>query len=1383
MKIRDIVTVPSIPRVVQLAAVERLSAALDSRAAGRPAGSEEELEAQLSGYLEQYFLVDARTRTTVQTLLIHLATHRDHGEAFFVKGLYGSGKSHLLAVLRLLLEHPVAWDFFLRTHPEFAQCAERFLAQPPLLAVAVALDEYDGRDTALEDILFREAERALRRPRLDIQAPLTEESYALELIDRHLAPRYAAELADFLRQELHLTATWAEVRAADPAAALAHARRFIQRHRIPLEFRQSRVERLGRLLELVQERGLGGVVFLLDELSVFLSSKSPPGLQNDASFLQFLGQRAHLLPLWAVATLQKNIEDVGDVEAYTLQQIKDRWQTRLSLALTEARQVVSRKLLVKPDLPAFQQGLEAAYQFWTGGQRPRGWSRAALEETYPLHPQTLTLLEACADRFLSKTRSLIDFVQAQVAGDGILPGILDQPVTTLITPDVLYDHFAREIAQNPSLARFHEAVFRYYAQNAAALFGEEAALGLRLVKLLVLSRLAGVEPAVREMAAALLPAAPDREARVQALLETMYSHGSFVTVQRRPGEYADLYTIDLDFEVNEAIRRRVRSIAEALAPDDGRMETYAVDCCIDPEFRLAIYRRPTTLSIVWRNTRRSLLVHLRDLALLSGDEAANLTALLANPDTEESAYLFIARLFHPDLQRQAWEAALAGLAEERWAQALVAWFPRPLTPEEREQLRQDTAHELLRQDPTLGDSRPGAALLERLNEGVERRRARTEALVKQAYYEGEIRTWEGRKGQAADLAPLCNHWMETLQQAAGWGLEAVFPLFREYAPRRRLFSRACAHELIRDFIAVGAVQTSPASTLAGYIADYAAPLGIVAGEEGDYRVSVRGTPLARAVLSGLPASPDRPVSLGEMEQRLAKSEFGLVPELTHLLVAALIKKGFITALDDAQQPLPTHRLTAPLRAYLAFLARADPLPAELWPPLRQLAQELLASPPPGETLAAQQGLWEELRAYRGELLARVDRLENACAEVQQALGHDEMQWLRAAEVLDRLRSLADTIEPEAITAAGLERFVRRMQRPPFADPGGGFGPLRDLLEQSHLLERFATETAPELLRWHRDLHDPQLALPEGSPLAVQRDQLVQLLAGGDEVAFLGDEFRALAAAFRENYVSHYLAWHHRVHAPSRFEPYLQLKTHPLYRLLERLAGLPLGLPQDLARVEEQIRQELAKRCRALDLRSHLEQRLVCPGCGLAYGQTLDLRPLGDLTQELQEGVRKALAALRAEARRKLLEQALSQPETPASVREHVAPLLDADGAPPEVLLDHLTPETMEFLQRVLTTRIVARRQLSELLALLANRALAKRELLQVFLHWLDAANQIAPEEIVAVEWSGRESGETVSEFWKPLPQSSTVGSGPGTAEPSSQKGSASQTRTGGIEEV
>lgn len=1379
MKIRDILTVPAIPRVVQLAAVERLSAALEGRAASRPEDLGEELESQLSGYLEQYFLVDVRTRTTVQTLLIHLATHRDHGDAFFVKGLYGSGKSHLLAVLRLLLEHPVAWDFFLRTHPEFTQCAERFLAQPPLLAVAVALDEYDGRAIALEDVLFREAERSLRRPRLDVQAPLTEESYALEVIDRHLAPRYAAELADFLRQELHLTATWAEVRAADPAAAIAHACRFIRQYRIPLEFRQSRVERLGRLVELVRERGLGGVVFLLDELSVFLASKSPPDLQNDASFLQFLGQRAHLLPVWAVATLQKNIEDVGDVEAYTLQQIKDRWQTRLSLALTEARQVVSRKLLLKPDLPAFQRGVEAAYQFWTGGQRPKGWSRAALEETYPLHPQTLALLEACADRFLSKTRSLIDFVQAQVAGEGPLPGVLDQPVTTLITPDVLYDHFAREIAQNPSLARFHEAVVRYYEQNGAALFGEEAPLGLRLVKLLVLSRLAGAEPAVREMAAALLPATPDREARVQALLETMYSRGSFVTVQRRPGEYADLYTIDLDFEVNEAIRRRVRSIAEALSPDDGRIEAYAVDCCTDPEFRLAVYRRPTTLSVVWRNTRRSLLVHLRDLALLSGDEAANLTALLANPDTEESAYLFIARLFHPDLQRRAWEAALASLAGERWAQALVAWFPRPLTPEEAEQLRQDTAHELLRQDPTLGDSRPGAALLERLNEGMELRRVRTEALVKQVYYEGEINTSEGLKGQAADLAPLCNHWMETLQQAASWGLEAVFPLFREYAPRR-LLSRACAHELIRDFIAIGAVQTSPASTLAGSIADYAAPLGIVAGEEGDYRVSVRGTPLARTVLSGLPSSPARPVSLGEMEQRLAKSEFGLVPELTHLLVAALIKKGFLTALDDAQRPLPTHRLAAPLRAHLAYLTRADLLPSELWPPLRQLAQELLASPPPGETPAAQQGLWEELQAYRSDLLARVDRLENLFAEVQHALGHDEMQWLRAAEVLDRLRSLADTIDPEAIAAAGLERFVRLLQRPPFADPGGGFGPLRDLLEQAHLLERFATDTAPELLRWQRDLHDPQLVLPEGSPLAAQRDQLLQLLAGGDEVAFLGDEFRALAAAFRESYVAHYLAWHQSVHAPSRFEPYLQLQTHPLYRLLERLAGLPLGLPQDLARVEEQLRQELAKRCRALDLRSHLEQRLVCPGCGLAYGQPLDLKPPTALLQELQKGVQRALAALRAEERRRCLEQALSQPETPASVREHAAFPLAAEEAPAEALLDHLTPDTLEFLRRVLATRIVARRQLSELLALLANRALAKRELLQVFHRWLDPADQIGPEEMVAVEWSGPEADGMLSEFWKP-PQQSSTSNGPALGFP--QKGSASQARTGGIEEV
>ncbi|HIE51332.1 MAG TPA: hypothetical protein EYP85_06200 [Armatimonadetes bacterium] len=1329
MTIGEVLSVPEVPTVVQLAQVEALKEQLDALPSGvLPEG---ELEAQLRGYVEQYYLVDERTRDVVQTILTSLATSRDRGGAFFVKGLYGSGKSHLLAVLSLLSEHPVAWEYFLRTHVEFAACADRFLGEKPLLVVHVALDEYSGRYTDLEDIVFDEAERSLRRPRLNIFAPLTEEAYALDLLDRYLVPPYGRELEEFLRTELGLTTSWAELRESHPEAALSHARRFIVARGLPLDFRQSRVERLGRLLEIVQERGLRGVVLLVDELSVFLSTKSRQALQNEASFLQFLGQRARLSPLWVVATLQKNLEDVGDIEHYTLRQIKDRFHTRLSLPLTEVRKVVAEKLLVKSNRRAYAEAVQAAHRAWTGGRRVRGLSREALTQTYPLHPLTLDCLEACAEEFLSKTRSVLDFVLAQVRGDETHPGVLAAPVTHLITPDVLYDHFAPEIAGHPTLSRYQRKVYEYYRRNCDLLFAEEGHLALRLVKLLIIYRLAALERPVREIAAALLPAEEGREARVQRLLEIMRTEGSYVDVRRRPGEFNDRYVVDLDFEVNEIIRRRVRSLEANLAPEDGRMLAYALSVCTGKEFPLAAYQRPTVASVPWLNTVRTMLLSGRDLTTLSSEELTNQTALLAGLDTEEAVSLYLASPFHLAEQRAAWEEAVAAVPDQRWAQALVAWLPRPLTEEEQEQLRTDTAHELLRQDPTLQDHQQGERILARLEEGREGREARTRELMQRLYYEGELRSPAGLIS-AAELSPLQGRWTETLARVGRLCFDRLFPRFRAYAPRRRVFSRACANELINDFVAQGRVEVSLASTLAAYILDYAVPLGVAEGENGRFRVRVAGTPLVKFLLQRLPPHVEREVSLLELEQVLAKSEFGLVPELTHILVAALIRRGFLTALNDEREPLPVHRLGAPLRAHVAFVTGADALPPEAWPRLKRLCEVLWGRAPQRETLTVQQAVWERLLALREEWQAEGERLSRTLTEVRQTLGHDEIQWLRAAEVFEFLQGLIAALDPEALAAPGLTRLVEVISQPPFVDEEGTDQPLVRAWERYQQLRTFVQEQAEPLLRLYRDLNDPRLNLPADSDLATRREELQRRFAAGDAVAWEGEPLLADAQALRDEYVERYLAWHHQVYAPARFERYLQVKMQPAYRLLTQMARLRLDVARGPETVDALVRQELSRRCRVFDLRPRLQQSLVCPECGLLYGQPLPLRPVEEIESELLAGVQDYLLTLREPERAELLRRAAEQlPETSA-VRQQVTAILTATDATVKDLLRWFDPPTVEFLNSVLETRAVATRRLSELAAALVGKRLTKQQILAAVQRWLDTAEALGPEEVVEI---------------------------------------------------
>ena len=119
--------------------------------------------------------------------------------------------------------------------------------------------------------------------------PLSQHSYALELIERHVVPRYEEELNRYTVERTGADRTWAQLRAVDEQAAVRVGHQFAQSIGYPLDFRQSRVERMARLLEIADGRRIAGVLYLIDDLGHFLASVEASAVQGDLVFLEFSG--------------------------------------------------------------------------------------------------------------------------------------------------------------------------------------------------------------------------------------------------------------------------------------------------------------------------------------------------------------------------------------------------------------------------------------------------------------------------------------------------------------------------------------------------------------------------------------------------------------------------------------------------------------------------------------------------------------------------------------------------------------------------------------------------------------------------------------------------------------------------------------------------------------------------------------------------------------------------------------------------------------------------------------------------------------------------------------------------------------------------------------
>ncbi len=1278
----DAIAVSDVPLVVQLA---RLRPALATR--------DEAIERSL---LAEWRLDDPTTQAVARRLVRGLAGPT--GDAAMVTGLYGAGKSHLLGALALAARWPSARAALFGHQPALADLELALTATGDRLVVVVPLDE-ESPATSLEDVVFGAAQEALLA-QTGQEAPLAEAAWVIDVAEAHLLPAHGEALDQAAGGD------WRALAAADPDAAAAAAQQVAREAALPLTFARSRVERLALLLQACEAAGRAGVVFVLDELSLFLGAKGHAALQADASFLQFLGQRAELQPVWTLCALPKQLEDVGDIEQYSLRQIKDRFETRLSLPLAATGPVLTRRVLRRVDEQSFTSAVEATVAAWTGGARTADLSHKAVAATYPLHPLTFECLVSCAERFLAQTRSVLEFALAQVRGDELAPGVLREPVPALVTPDALWPHFARDIAPQPELRRYRELVWDYYQRNLPALVaGEDMPLADRLVALLLVLALAGIERSEADLAAALLPASEDRVPRVGGLLETLRRSGAYITVERRGGRGRDVWRIDLEADVNETIKRRARALEATLLPTDGRLIATAVECCVDDGFPLATALRPRATEVTWRQTLRPAFLALRDLRTLSADELTNQAAMLASPESDEAVFLYLGEPRAVEAQAAAFAGALAEVGDERWAHALVAWLPRAPAPEELRAWTEAVALELVRTDPTLAPDHPVRL---RLDEESPARRAMLAELMGRLYGGGTVLA-RGRSEQVGS-----GTWGEVATRLIGAALDQLFPDFATVAPRRRLALRETGDQLVADFVVPGEVAESPGSPLAAQIEDFAQPLGLVSGEDGAYRLSIGADSPARALLERLPA---RPLTVNAVERWLAKSTWGLIAAQTELLLAAAIRRGYLEALDDRRTPVT---LGAPLRSRVALVQ-----PAELLTEAQQAALQPLSRAIFGRDLAdlgrtQQQALWDRLVNWRAAALADLERVEAGLERVVAGLGGERLQWRGAGDVAERVRRLADRVDPRLPAREGLLRLV----------------------EESADLDEQCLPTFRGLVSFFETRLEAVLAaaeqlqvveLPADSSLASPREALLRRLAAGESLAADSEAWLSDYAAWRRCYVEAYLAWHAAAHGPERFAEYDAFRTSAPMRVLSNLSRLALDAPDGAAAVNLSLRTERLKQCRRGDVTPALRQGHVCDECRLPLGATVPLRPLAAIAAEAEAGVAAILEALRAPQHQSPLQAGLAAlaPDDPR--RAHIELLLAEPTGPAEALVNSTAYGLIDLLNGWLTTKVVASRKLSDLNERLAGQRLTKAQVLSVVARWLDPDLRLGDEGLIEVE--------------------------------------------------
>lgn len=1242
-------------------------------------------------------------------LLERIASSEGEGGCFFIQGLTGAGKTHLLLALGAVAGYPCARPVLERVWGLDGGLRSRLASVPACLVVPVPLADHRGSHETLDEILFAAAEQAAAAQPFGLDLFLSRDSYVLKLLHEHVVDVPVDVLDAEARS--HGYASWAEMETADRHVAAALVRSLAATETLPGPLTPSPSERLAALVRALPPGT--PILWLLDDLSSFVYASGPKGAREDLATLDFLSQRSKIMPLYVVAAGHRLPAGTnGRTGNHTV------FAEVFSLAPEHLRPLL-RICHRRVDQGRGELAAE------TAARQAKLWPRHApaadlIEETYPFEPLALRVLEKAGARVLGVAnfalRALHDHPE-ELAG---------RQSWQLVELRVAA-RWLLEAAAAAAPAEQLQEVFDYYGQRAAEIWPQDAAVVADVVGVLLAAQLAGETLTAEDVSRAMgldgrgWPRLTAREA--EKLLAALARAGSYVRAVAMGDRRG--YVVVWRLAAHEQARREFEGIRAGIAPTDRRLAAAALEALASEGSPFGGLLGGDVFEVTWQHVPRYAYVELTDARSLDEGKLVELCRQLVDLDTPETVALLIGLPFERRRQLEAWRAMAEHLVGRPGAEGLVLWLPREPTSGEMEDLRTLVA---CAQAEELGRA-IGSALAEYA--GHERLVAlpRAQAALLTMYREGQVLSLEGVDADARTLARAGNSWEDLFSVALEGAFGRRHPDFARAAPRRPLPAREMIDAVYERLIRPGSLEMERGDPASAWAEALMAPMGLVLRSNGLLELTARGSVVLRAILDLLrardtssPHEPGHAVSCSELARVLFKSSFGLPPQLSELAVAALCRLGYLVALDEQERMVVVQDLPAPFAAQVKFVARAPLLGPTDWEAIGRLLRAIGHHGHVAGDYEGQQRAWDALVQARHAWLARIADLRRQLGDFWEATDQGPEQWRETLEDLDAAEQLFRLIDPSRPGPLGLAEVAEAVRG--LIAGERSFGALARFLARLESLERFFKEVAPEMLGVYRYLIHPNLNAPPGSDVALRRDQLLEFLSGGEAAARDLVTFRRLQQVFFVTYARRYISWHNRVYQSDVYDrAALRLNT-PEFRALERLARLNIDVEHDAGHVRKMVENIVGQRCTYTGLDRALRLSPVCPGCGLQLGD----EPDAEAVDAVDDAIRAGLADYSRE---------LSRPEFREALRKYMAVLPrwgDLSARLLEIanfsgpltarqVLTLFTDEVITYLNRVLAGQIVVSRDLGELRRALQGKALTPDQAREIVLQWLEGSEE------------------------------------------------------------
>ncbi len=616
MKVKEIIKVPSVETVIQLSSV------LSSKD-----------RKKLLNLIETFVVTDEVYKNFEK---FFRGIMDKAGSGYFLKGSYGSGKSHFLSAISLLLQHHDMWEFIIKQNKEFKEIYN-FLLNKKYLAIKVPLILYRAEEN-LEQILLKSIEKEFEEQNINVN--LSDANKVVTDFFNVVSKKIQDQFRKFLKDN---NITDFELSSNEKKALLI--KEFTALKSIPFQFFYDREDAFRRILDIMEKNGYSGMIILIDELSEFLRSKSSSvSLDEDIRFLQFLGELSLNDPVWIIGAIQEEIREISNISNKIFTKIKDRYKNRLELTTLHLEELLEKRLIIKK--PGNSKALTELYGNFIKSFSLVRINKERFIRIYPLINPTLNILESVTSIF-SKQRGIVDFIHFQIKGDkkrGI-KGILNEEYDTFITPDKIFDHFENNIQEYIDTNPYYETVFKYYLKNIPSYFSEqkERALAIKIIKILILLKSGpSISPqSVKSIVNMLMYKFSSTDPMLnyeyiyENIIKKFIYQMNYVIEEKKENFTDNLISISIEVNLNiiidnkmkltlQSFEKRDETVIEALL-NQTRLTFLDVENLMDREYQHTTF---------YQNTAREGFITVTDLFELSGTDVVNFNRKILKQDKD-----------------------------------------------------------------------------------------------------------------------------------------------------------------------------------------------------------------------------------------------------------------------------------------------------------------------------------------------------------------------------------------------------------------------------------------------------------------------------------------------------------------------------------------------------------------------------------------------------------------------------------------------------------------------------------------------------------------------------------------------------------------------------